>query len=235
LRLNASAFYYIHRNFQYIETDPIPFAGGLANVPRVEDYGLELEGDYTSPDGRLLINGSLALERGRVASNYFTLDSTIANAIEGPNFTVGFSGPCAFFSAFFSPTCWNTVSRRETNIRQAPPDMPNVSGSRSPISYRFDTEIGSVTPRVEVVYRGSEWARIFNEPGLDKVPSYTVTNLNLDFIPKDSAHWRVSVTATNVFDVAGINSRYTDPYGTFTTSNQYIPPRQVFGTVALKY
>ena len=45
LRLNASAFYYVHRNFQYIETDPIPFAGGLANAPRSDDNGLELEGN----------------------------------------------------------------------------------------------------------------------------------------------------------------------------------------------
>jgi len=243
LRFNASAFYYIHRNFQYIETDPIPFAGGLANVPRVDDYGVELESNYVSPDGRLNINGSLALEHGEVVGHFRTLDSTIANSVEGPNFTGGFFGPCAFFSAFGSATaptpgnltCWNAVLAASSDLNgKQPPDMPEVSGSFS-ASYRFDTEIGTLTPRVEVVYRGSEWARIFNEPGLDKVPDYTVTNINVDFVPKGNSHWRVSVTGTNVFDVAGITSRYTDPFGTFTTSNQYIPPLQIIGTIAYKY
>ena len=44
-----------------------------------------------------------------------------------------------------------------------------------------------MTPRVEFVYRGSEWARIFNEPSLDKVPSYGVTNLNLSYAPTTRA------------------------------------------------
>jgi iron complex outermembrane receptor protein len=46
---------------------------------------------------------------------------------------------------------------------------------------------------------------------------------------------RLSLTATNIFNVAGINSRYTDPYGTFTTSDQYIPPAQVIGTIAYSW
>ena len=109
-----------------------------------------------------------------------------------------------------------------------------MSGSVA-ASYRFDTPIGAFTPRVQVVYRGSEWARIFNDPTLDKVPAYTVVNLNLDFVPTNNNHLRLSLTGTNVGNVAGINSRYTDPYGTFMTSNQYIPPLQVIGTIAYKY
>jgi iron complex outermembrane receptor protein len=235
LRFNVSAFYYIHRDFQYIETDPIPFAGGLANIPQVNDYGVEFEATYVSPDSRLVVDGSLALERGQVIGTTKTLDSTIANAIEGPNFSGGFSGPCAFFSAFFNPGCWAVVVAHETNIQgNEPPDMPNVSGSAS-ISYRFTTPIGDFMPRAQVVYRGDEWARIFNVPALDRVPAYTVVNLNIDFIPAGNDHLRLSLTGTNVGNVAGINSRYTDPFGTFTTSNQYIPPAQIMGTIAWRY
>jgi iron complex outermembrane recepter protein len=235
LRLNVTAFYNIHNDFQYIETDPIPFAAGISNVPRIDDYGVEFEGDYVSPDGRLVINGSLALERGEVVGNYLTLDSTIANAIEGPNFSGGFSGPCAFFSSFSSKACWETVVAAETNISgKQPPDMPDVSGAAA-ISYRFTTPIGDFTPRAQVVYRGQEWARIFNVPALDQVPAYTVVNLNLDFIPANNQHLRLSLTGTNIFNVAGITSRYTDPFGTFTTSNQYVPPAQILGTIAWRY
>jgi iron complex outermembrane receptor protein len=127
------------------------------------------------------------------------------------------------------------VLAHATNIQgNQPPDMPQVTGSIA-ASYRFTTGIGDFTPRVQVVYRGSEWARIFNDPTLDKVPAYTVVNLNLDYVPAGNDHLRLSLTATNVGNVAGINSRYTDPFGTFTTSNQYIAPLQVIGTIALRY
>jgi iron complex outermembrane receptor protein len=244
LRFNASVFYYIHKNFQYIETDPIPFDAGISNIPRVDDYGAEFESNYTTPDGKLHVDATLGLERGRVVSNYRTIDSTIANQLEGVGFSgsnqIDFStftptGPCAFFGAFGNPACLAAVAASAVNIKgNQPPDMPNVTGSIA-ASYRLDTEIGAFTPRVQVIYRGSEWARIFNDPTLDRVPAYTVVNLNLDFTPKNNDHLRMSLTATNVGSVAGINSRYTDPFGTFMTSNQYIPPLQVIGTIAVKY
>jgi iron complex outermembrane receptor protein len=242
LRFNASAFYYIHDNFQYIETDPKPFDGGISNIPQVDDYGAEFETNYASTDGRLHVDGSLALERGTVVGAYKTVDSTIANALEGPNFsgeneenfTTFTFGPCAFNGAYYNPACWAQVAAAAVNVQgKQPPDMPNVSGSVA-LSYKLDTQWGSLTPRIQLVYRGQEWARIFNDPNLDKVPSYTVTNLNLEFDPTDP-HYRVSLAVTNLFNVAGITSRYTDPYGTFMTSDQYIPPMQVIGTIAWKY
>ncbi|HEX3919927.1 MAG TPA: TonB-dependent receptor [Caulobacteraceae bacterium] len=251
LRFNASLFYYIHKDFQYIETDPVPFDGGISNVPRVDDYGAEFEADYTSPDSKFNLSGNLSLEQGRVVGDYKTIDSTIANGLEGVNFsgsnevdftTFAPTGPCAFFAAFESTpisasniACYNQVVASAVNIKgKQPPDMPNVSGSVS-ASYRIDTAVGVFTPRVQVVYRGSEWARIFDDPGLDKVPAYTVVNLNVDFVPTGNDHLRLSLAATNVGNEAGINSRYTDPYGTFMTSNQYIPPLQVIGTIAYRY
>jgi iron complex outermembrane receptor protein len=116
---------------------------------------------------------------------------------------------------------------------KTPPAMPKVSGSVN-ASYRFDLAAGSLTARAQYTYRGSEWARIFNEPGLDYVKSYSVTDLYFEFAPNGS-HLRYSLTATNLFDKAGVNSRYTDPYGTGQTSVQYIPPRQVIGTIAFAF
>ena len=87
---------------------------------------------------------------------------------------------------------------------------------------------------MEFIYRGSEWARIFNEASLDKVPSYGITNLNMSYAPNGS-NLRFDVTATNVFNVAGINSQYTDPFGTGQSSRQYVPPRQVIVTVAYSF
>ena len=233
LRLNVSAFYYIHKNFQYIETDPVPFDAGIANIPEVHDYGVEFEGSYVGFDGRLHIDGSLALEKGTVASHYKTIDTTVAGAIEGPSFFGG--GTCATHGSGYDPVCQAEVIAAAVDIKgREAPAMPNVSGSIS-ASYRLDAPGGDFTPRVEVVYRGKEWARFFNEPGLDRVPAYTVVNLNFEYAPHFNEHVKLSLAVTNVGDTAGINSRYTDPYGSFTTSDQYIPPRQVIGTVAYKW
>lgn len=236
LRLNATAFYYIHKNFQYIETDPVPFDGGIANIPEVHDYGAEFEASYVGAEGRLHVDASLALEKGEVASHYKAIDSTVADALEGPNFTgnnsLPFFGPCAFNGAYYNPLCWAAVEAAAKDLKgNSPPATPNVSGSIS-ASYRFDLFGGDFTPRAELVYRGSEWARFFNEPNLDKVPAYTIVNLNFEYVPKANDHLKLSLAVTNLGDKAGINSRYTDPYGVFQTSDQYIPPRQVIGTIA---
>ena len=114
-----------------------------------------------------------------------------------------------------------------------PPAMPQVSGSVN-ASYRWDLPTGALTARAQYTYRGSEWARIFNEPTLDKVKSYSVTDLYVEYAPT-GGHWRISLTGANLFDKAGVNSRYTDPYGTGQTSQQYIPPRQVIGTIAFAF
>ena len=113
-----------------------------------------------------------------------------------------------------------------------PPAMPKVSGSIA-ASYRIDSPFGAFTPRVQVVYRGSEWARIFNDPGARQGAGLhggqPQPRLRADQQRRICA---CRVTTTNVGNTAGINSRYTDPFGTFMTSNQYIPPLQVIGTIA---
>ena len=64
--------------------------------------------------------------------------------------------------------------------------------------------------------------------------SYAIVNASLDYVP-DHGSWRLSLTATNLLDKDGVNARYTDPYGTFQTSQQYIPPRQIIGTIAVAF
>ncbi len=222
LRFNVDAFYYLYNDMQYIEVDPIPFDSGIANIPSVHTYGVEAEATYISPDSRLRIDGSLALENGYVNGTYHTIDSTEANLIEStfPNCTE-FGGD----GRFFDPACWAAVIASAPNIQgKTPPAMPKVSGAIS-AQYSFDFLSGKLTPRVEFIYRGSEWARIFNDAALDPVPSYGIVNLNLEYRPNNSHFW-IGGSITNVGNVAGVNSRYTDPFGTGQTSQQFIPPRQ---------
>ncbi|HEY1879123.1 MAG TPA: TonB-dependent receptor [Caulobacteraceae bacterium] len=230
LRFNAAAFYYDYKNMQYIEDDPFPFASGISNIPAVHIWGVEAEASYVGAGDRLHMNGQISLEQGRVAGRYLTLDSTVVMAIENQPIP----SPCAFGGAFFNPACWQSVVASARNIEgNEPPAMPNVSGEID-ASWSFDVPAGSLTPRVQFVYRGAEWARIFNEPSLDRVPAYGVTNLELEYRPT-SSRFVASLVATNIFNVAGVNSQYTDPFGTGQTSRQYIPPRQVILTLGYSF
>ena len=228
LRLNVEAFYYIHKDFQYIETDPVPYDGGIANIPTVDDYGVEFEAAYVGLGHRLHVNANLSLENGQVEGNYKTIDSTIQNNVISSN------ANCAYGGAYYNPACWAAEVGAAQNINgKTPPAMPKVSGSIN-ASYMFDIPSGTLTPRIEYVYRGSEWARIFNDPNLDSIKAYGVTNLNIDYVPTGS-RFRLSLAATNLFNIVGVNSRYTDPYGTGQTSQQYIPPQQIIASIAYSF
>jgi iron complex outermembrane receptor protein len=224
LRVNLAAFYYIYKNMQYIEYDPVPFGSGIANIPSIHEYGLEGEIAYQSRNHRLHIDGSFALENGFAEGNYKTINSTIANGIE--------QTPACYYG--YNTACYTQVEASAESIKgKSPPDMPKFSGSVS-ASYLFDTPYGTLMPRAQYVYRGSEWARIFNVANLDRLDPYGVTNLNLEFIPNNSK-FKMSIAATNVFNVDGVNSRFTDPYGTGQTSQEYIAPRQVIASVAYAF
>jgi iron complex outermembrane receptor protein len=228
VRLNLAAFYYNHRNFQYLQTDPVPFKTGISNVPKIRDYGVEAEAQYVAPDDRLHAGGSLALTKGEIRGSYRALDAPTANAV------IAAGGPCSFGGQFYNPACWAAIIAASQDIGgDTPPAMPKVSGTAW-LSYRWDVGGGALTARGQYTYRGKMWARIFNDPFLDRVKSYDVADLYLEYVPHGSA-LRFSLAATNLFDKAGVNSRYTDPFGSGQTSQQYIAPRQVIGTVAYSW
>ena len=228
LRLNVAAFYYNYKNMQYIETDPVPFDGGVANIPSTHIWGVEAEASYVGLQDRLHINANLAVEQGSVQGTYKTIDSTVQQTIESTN------AACAFGGAYYNPQCWAAVIASAKNIGgNTPAKMPDVSGSIN-VSYDVPIPSGMLTPRLEFVYRGSLESRIFAEPTLDHIGAYGLLNLNLQYVPNNS-NFTVSLTATNLTNEAGVNSRYTDPYGTGQTSQQYIAPRQVMATVAYSF
>ncbi|HEY2032167.1 MAG TPA: TonB-dependent receptor [Rhizomicrobium sp.] len=229
VRLNLAAFDYQYKNMQYIETDPRPFDGGISNIPKVHIHGIEAEASYVSPDNHWHLNGNLALEEGSIQGNYSTIDSTVANTI------IATSPNCAFNGQYYNPACWADIIAGAKNIKgNSPPAMPKTSGSFD-VSYSFfDVWSGTLTPRVQYVYRGSMWARIFNEPGLDTVKAYNVFNANIDYVP-DNSNFTISLIGTNLFETHGVNSKYIDPYGTGTVSQQFISPRQIILTVGYKF
>lgn len=228
LRANFAAFYYKYRDMQYIETDPFPFAQSMANIPQVDIWGGEAELNYLALQNRLHLNANLTAEKSLVVGNTLSLDSTVTNAIENSNFN------CAYGGAYYNPKCWGAVVAGAKNLAgNSIANLPSLIGSIN-VSYDVLLSSGKLVPRVEYVYRGNEWARIFNEPGLDRVKSYGLWNANLTFLPERS-NLTLSFTATNIMNKAAINSKYTEPYEADQTGLQYTPPRQFLGTIGYSF
>jgi iron complex outermembrane recepter protein len=228
LRLNVDGFYYIYKNMQYIEADPVPFDAGITNIPMVHIYGAEGELSYQGLDKHLNVNANLAVEDGIVGAGFKTIDSTVTNAIENEPFP-----PCSYGGGY-NPACQALVVANERDIGgNVPPAMPKFSGSFN-VSYIVDIPSGTLTPRVELIYRGWEWARIFNEPALDYVPGYAIVNLSARYVLAGTG-LTMQLAGTNLANRAGVNSRYTDPFGTGQTSQQFIAPRLVVFTIGYSF
>ncbi|GAC88971.1 TonB-dependent receptor [Gluconobacter thailandicus NBRC 3257] len=228
IMFNIAAFYANYHNMQYIADDPYPYAYGIANVPKVDLYGIEMESAYVALHDRLRIDGSLTLEKSRIVSNYHSLDaSTVSTAYAS-------SPACAYGGQYYNSACWAAVQASAPNVKgNQAPGLPNLQASLS-ASYLWDIPGGTLLTRAQYIYRGNYSARIIDNPLIDHVPAYFIFNAFLEYKPRAS-HWRMSFAATNLANTAGVNSRFTDPYGTNQTSEQYIAPRQFVGTIGYSF
>ena len=218
LQLDGAAFYYVYRNFQFTEEDPTPNSGGTANIPRADDYGVEAEGSYLIVPG-LRFDANLTWLQGYFRGHYDAIDAVAAAQARAAQAALGYGE--------YSPQAITAVEAAAADTDGDPiPKSPEWQG-RARMTYTRDFTPGELTARGEFVYRSSYIYRIFDVGPLDKVPMYDIWNLYLAWRPTGS-RLTYSVSGLNLLDRAGVNSRFTNPYGELTTSQEFIPPRQVF-------
>jgi len=220
VRFNLTAFYYDHENLQFIFEDPVPFGGGTGALPEVEEYGVETEFSWQVTEAWRL-DGMFAWQDGKIKGDLFALD------------VVDFREALAPGVGLFTPggRAAREALATSTNLKgNEPPKLPDLL-ARLSLSHNHGFAGGSVfASRIEYVHRGKMQARVFNNPLVDGVPSYNIVNLNFNYT---LAGYPVSVnlSVTNLFDEDGINNTFTNPFGLWTTSNEYIPPREVIGSI----
>ena len=228
LLLNAAAYYYDYQDMQYIANDPVPFKYGIDNIPTAHIVGFELESSYLALDHHLRLNSNLSLAHGTLVGNFKTLDAKAAAQLTAA------SPDCAFGGAFFNPACWAEIVAGTPNTNgNEVPKLPHLQGGVN-AAYSSDLGAWQALSRIEYLYRGAFEYRIFNDGQLDHVGGYSQWNLYFQLTPP-GGRLSCSLVASNLFNVAGINSRYTDPFGTGQTSDQFIAPRQLIGTVAYHF
>lgn len=222
--LNFAGFYYDYKNLQYQQEDPIPYQGGVSNVPKARIWGFEAEGSLDVTDDLVLSANGTFLD-GKMPEDYLALDPSAARQATLQAASLGY-GP---FDQY-------TILLRAEQVRNTkgnkPPKLPGFQGGAS-LTYTKELGTGQLTLRADYNFRGKFNYRIFNDGVRDRVLSYSVVNLYGAYAFGDA--WQISLNVTNLFDKAGVNSRYSNPFGRFTTSEEYIPPRQVIGSVKYSF
>lgn len=227
VQLNASAFYYNYTNMQFLEEDPILYGEGISNAPSAHIYGLELEGTWLLDD-HWSIEGSVSFLKGEFDKDYFALDPVNASAAQN---AAGYPD-YLFWLNFYNAALARDGARQNINGNDVP-KLPDVQGSIA-LSYTNRIGKGTLTAKAQYIYRGEYQYRLFNEGVTDTTPSYEQVNLFLKYAP-DSSNFNVSLAVTNLFDKDGLNSRFSDPYGSAQTMDTYIAPRQVIASVGYKF
>ncbi|WP_174297785.1 TonB-dependent receptor domain-containing protein [Sphingomonas bacterium] len=233
LQLNLAAYYYAYRNLQLQLDDPVPFQGGVGNVDKAEMYGLEAEGSALLPAG-FRFDGTIGLEHGRILSHQLLLDGYEGNLAQLTTQAQG-------FGAFTPQTIAARAAAAKSAYGNSVPKLPGVTGNLT-LYKTFDTASGSkLVSNFSAVYRGPFQPRVFNEPGIDRVPSYLIFDAGIQFKPAHS-HWGLDIVVSNLTDKAGVSSRFVDAFSIASDANgrgvitqEYVPPRQLIATLRYSF
>ena len=213
MRANISAFSYDYENLQFQSTDPDVYRGGVANIPKSEMKGIELELIG-------IISESLSMDL-RVAY----LDTEITSSYEALD---NLKAELYFFGE--EPIRYSLRENIQGNSLAKSPEFTANLG----IEYITDTQYGLLTTTAEWIYRGDFQQRVFNNPFVDQVDSYSVLNLTTSLDLMDD-QWGIDFMILNAGDKDGMNSSMTDVFGVAGTGIEYIPPRQYMGRVSYSF
>ena len=213
MRANISAFSYDYENLQFQSTDPDVYRGGVANIPESEMKGLELELIG-------LVSESLSFDV-RVAY----LDTEITSSYEALD---NLNAELYFFGE--EPIRYSLREDIRGNELAKSPELTANIG----VEYNTETQYGLLTTTAELIYRGDFQQRVFNNPIVDQVDSYTVMNFTAS-LDLTGDQWGLDLMLLNASDKDGMNSSMTDVFGVAGTGIEYIPPRQLMGRVSYKF
>ncbi len=224
-RFNAVGFVYDYENLQFMQEDPVPFAGGTGNVPQTDIYGIETEFGWKFND-EWHLDGHLTWMDGEFRKDFYTLDVVDFREALVP-----------FVFGLFTPGSVATrqAMSQSTNLKgNTPPKLVDLA-ARIALTNNHALGNGAMLgSRLEWIYRGEYQYRVFNNPLVDAVPAYDIVNLFFDYQPANS-HFDVSLSATNVTAEDGVNARFSNPFGALQTSEEFIPPREVIVSVRYSF
>ena len=224
-RFNITAFLYDHEHLQYIFEDPVPYGGGTNTISELEESGIETEFSFQMTD-TLRLDGMISWQDGEVKSNETAMD------------VIDFREALAPGIGYFTDGGFGTKMGLAMGTRlngNEPPKMPDIMARIGLTTTQTWSDGSYLDSRIEYVHRGKMQARIFNNPVFDSIPSYDIVNLSFNYQPASTPSLSYNLLISNATDEDGINNIFNNPFGIWSTSNEYIPPRQVIGSVRYEW
>ncbi len=212
-RANIAVFSYDYENLQFQATDPIPYQGGVANIPESEMSGVEIEFTALASDN-VTFDMNLGFINSEVSSDFEVLDNVLA------------------FQYFFGEEALRYDLRENVNGNE----LAKTPEFTADISMTYETELSSgnyLTSVFQFVKRGEFMQRVNNNPSVDIVPDYQIFNISVGIDFKNDLS--LDLILLNVGDEDGLNSAMTDVFGVAATGLEYIPPRQVMTRLSYKF
>lgn len=227
VQFNAAGFYYDYSNLQFLDEDAVLYGEGTANAPGARIYGVELEGSWLITD-TLTFDASASVMGGKFDEDYFALDPVKAGDAQD---AAGFPG-YLFWSNFYAASVAREGARENINGNSIP-KLPGFQGSAA-LTYKGQLGPGELTARAQYLYRGKFFYRVFNDEYYDLTPAYDTVNLFAKY-QLETAPIYFSASVTNLFNVDGVNSRFSDPYGSAQGFQTFIAPRQAIFSVGFEF
>lgn len=222
LRLNLSAFYNDYRDLQSDSEDPIPYGGGITNIPKSHIHGLEIEASVILPAG-FRIDANSALMRSKVDSRFLALDPNVAFQVDqaaGGRFV---GSDVADRLAAFEDLHGNELAR-----------VPHFSASGGIAKSTDLGAAGELDVFIQANYRSPYWARIFNNAAVDRVGCQFTMNFNAHYQPQQ-APWYLELQVTNLTGSDDVASRFPENFGVGAVFDAIVPPRQVIGRFGVQF
>ena len=212
-RANIAIFSYDYENLQFQATDPIPYQGGVANIPESEMSGVEIEFTALATDN-ITFDMNLGFIDSEVSSDFEVLDNVLA------------------FQYFFGEEALRYDLRENVNGNE----LAKTPDFTADISMTYETELpsgNSFTSIFKYVKRGDFMQRVNNNASVDVVPAYQIFNISVGVDFKNDLS--LDFILLNVADKDGLNSAMTDVFGVAATGLEYIPPRQMMTRLSYKF
>lgn len=212
-RANIAIFSYDYENLQFQATDPIPYQGGVANIPESEMSGVEIEFTALATDN-ITFDMNLGFINSEVSSDFEVLDNVLA------------------FQYFFGEESLRYDLRENVNGNE----LAKTPDFTADISMTYETELSSgnsMTSVFQFVKRGEFMQRVNNNTSVDVVPDYQIFNISVGIDFKNDLS--LDFILLNAADEDGINSAMTDVFGVAATGLEYIPPRQMMTRISYDF
>ncbi|WP_293677371.1 TonB-dependent receptor [uncultured Phenylobacterium sp.] len=215
LQFNTAAFYYRYKG-QQIQDSQIQgtiLLPKLINLPRTENYGVELEVTWR-PIERMVILANYGYLHATVKKGCCYNDSADPAALQPGAKPVGPATPGAVENL-----------QPQTLVGNQPPGSPKHKAAING-SYTWDFGGGDLTASATFNYTGKSYQTLFNTPQ-NRIKGGTSTDLRLSWIHPDSGVTVIG-SVTNVFDEEVVNGFVTLPPQNLSFQSIYLEPPRIW-------